>query len=81
MITNSKEALLFLVQKQQGNWNEAQTQVEPKLLEWLKDAGYIRHVSDKWQITSAGVKQSLFYREPTPEEREKGLLMYRLGIS
>ncbi|MBR6355216.1 MAG: hypothetical protein IKR92_00030 [Alphaproteobacteria bacterium] len=80
MITNCREALLFLVQKQQGQWNELQSQIEPKMLDWFKTMGYIRHGKDKWQITSAGVKQSLFYREPTPEEREQGLLMYQLGI-
>lgn len=80
MITNAKEALLLLVQKKQGQWNEAQSKIEPKLLEWFITMDYIRHVKDKWQITSDGVKQSLFYREPTAEERELGKLMYQLDI-
>ena len=80
MVTNAKEALLLLVQKQQGKWNEAQSQIEPKLLEWFTTMRYIRHVKDKWQITSEGVKQSLFYREPTAEERELGEQMHRLDI-
>lgn len=79
MITNAKEALLLLVQKQQGQWNEAQSQIEPKLLEWFITMRYIRHVNNKWQITSDGVRQSLFYREPTVDERELGNLMYELG--
>lgn len=70
MITNAKEALLLLVQKQQGQWNEAQSQIEPKLLAWFITMRYIRHVKDKWHITSEGIRQSLFYRELTPEERE-----------
>lgn len=80
MITNIKEALLLLVQKQQGKWNEVQQKIEPKLLEKFATLRYIRHVNDKWQITSEGVKQSLFYREPTAEEREEGLLMHQSGI-
>ena len=80
MIINRKEALLYLVQKQQGNLSEAQSQIEPELLEKFRILGYIRCGKDKWQITSDGVKQSLFYREPTPEEREQGLQMYKLGI-
>lgn len=80
MITNAKEALLLLVQKQQGGWSEIQQEIEPKLLEWFATLRYIRHVNDKWQITSEGVRQSLFYREPTPEEREQGKLMYWLSL-
>lgn len=80
MITNAKEALLLLVQKQQGQWNEAQSQIEPKLLAWFITMRYIRHVNDKWQITSEGIRQSLFYRELTPEERELGTLMYQLDV-
>ena len=80
MITNAKEALLLLVQKKQGQWNEAQSKIEPKLLEWFITMDYIRHVKDKWHITPEGVKQSLFYREPTAEERELGKLMYQLDI-
>ena len=80
MITNAKEALLLLVQKQQGKWDEAQSQIEPKLLEWFTTMRYIRHVNNKWQITSDGVRQSLFYREPTTAEREQGKLMYQSDI-
>ena len=80
MITNAKQALLLLVQKQQGQWSEAQSQIEPKLLEWFTTLRYIRHVNDKWQITSDGIRQSLFYREPTAEERELGTLMYQLDV-
>jgi len=80
MTTNSKEALLLLVQKQQGKWDEAQSQIKPELLEWFITLGYIRHIKDKWQITSEGVRQSLFYREPTAKEREQGKLMYQLDI-
>lgn len=80
MVINRKEALLYLVQKQQGNLSEAQSQIEPELLEKFRILGYIRCGKDKWQITSDGVKQSLFYREPTPEEREQGLQMHKLGI-
>lgn len=80
MITERKKALLHLVQKQQGSWNEAQSQIEPELLEKFKTLGYLRHVGDKWQITSEGVRQSLFYREPTSAEREEGLQMHKLGI-
>ena len=80
MITNAKEALLLLVQKQQGNWDELRQEVEPKMLEWFITLRYIRHVNDKWQITSEGVRQSLFYREPTAEEREQGKLMYWLSL-
>ena len=81
MITNAKEALLLLVQKQQGQWNEAQSQIEQKLLAWFITMRYIRHVNDKWQITSDGIRQSLFYREPTAEERELGTLMYQLDVN
>lgn len=81
MITKTKEALLYLVQKQQGNFAEAQSQIEPELLEKFRILGYIRHGNNKWQITSEGVKQSLFYREPTPQEVEQGKQMYALGIS
>lgn len=80
MITNTKDALLLLAQKQQGKWNEVQSQIEPKLLERFKTLRYIRHVKDKWQITSEGIKQSLFYREPTAEERKEGFLMHQSGI-
>jgi len=80
MITNSKEALLLLVQKQQGKWNEAQSLIEPKLLDWFTTMGYIRHGDDKWQITSAGVKQSLYHRELSPKEKELANLMYDLGL-
>lgn len=80
MITNSKEALLLLVQKQQGSWAEVQSQVKPSLLDWFITMGYIRHGNDKWQITSDGVRQSLYYRELTPEEKELANLMYNLGL-
>ena len=80
MITKTNEALLHLVQKQQGNWAEIQKEVEPSLLERFTTLRYIRHVKDKWQITSEGVRQSLFYREPTPEECEQGKLMHQLDI-
>lgn len=79
MITNTKEALLLLVQKQQGKWKNVQQEVASELLERFKTLGYIRHVNDKWQITSEGIKQSLFYREPTDEEREQGKLMHKLN--
>ena len=80
MITKTNDALLLLVQKQQGRWDEAQSQIEPELLERFKTLRYIRHVDDKWQITSEGIRQSLFYREPTAEERERGKLMHQLSI-
>ena len=80
MITNSKEALLFLVQKQQGNWAEAQSVIEPNLLEWLTSMDYIRHSDGKWQITSDGVRQSLYYRELPPEKKEIANLMYNIGL-
>ena len=80
MITNVKEALLFLVQKQHGSWDEIQSQVEPKLIEWFETMGYIYHCKDKWHITSAGIRQSLYYRDPTPEERELGCFLYDLDV-
>ena len=80
MITNSKEALLHLVQKQQGNWSEEQSLVKPSLLDWFITMGYIRCGDDKWQITSAGVRQSLYHRELTPTEKELANLMYNLGL-
>lgn len=80
MIVNAKEALLLLVQKQQGKWDEAQSQIEPKLLEWFATLRYISHVENKWHITSEGIRQSLFYREPTPEERKLGNLIYELDV-
>ena len=80
MITDRKKALLHLVQIQQGNWVDAQSQIEPELLQQFYNLGFIRHVDDKWQITSIGIKQSLFYRDPTPEEAEQGRQMHKLGI-
>lgn len=80
MITDRKKALLHLVQIQQGNWVDAQSLIDSELLQQFYNLGFIRHVDDKWQITSIGIKQSLFYREPTPEEREQGLQMHKLGI-
>ena len=80
MITDRKKALLLLVQMQQGNWTDAQSQIDFELLQQFYNLGFIRHVGDKWQITSIGVKQSLFYREPTPEERKQGLKMQKLGL-
>ena len=80
MISTMKEALLYLVEKQQGNLAEAQSYVESELLDKFRILGYIRCGQNKWQITSAGVRQSLFYREPTAEEREQGKLMHQLDI-
>ncbi|MBQ9271629.1 MAG: hypothetical protein IJ218_05135 [Alphaproteobacteria bacterium] len=80
MITDRKKALLHLVQIQQGNLSEAQSQIEPELLEKFRILGYIRCGKDKWQITSIGIKQSLFYRDPTPEEAEQGRQMYKLDL-
>jgi len=80
MITNSKEALLLLVQKQQGKWNEVQSLVKPSLLDWFITMGYIRRSDDKWQITSDGVRQSLYHRELMPKEKEIANLMYGLGL-
>lgn len=79
MTTDIKEALLLLVQKQQGNWAAVQQEIEPKLLEKFITLRYIRHVKDKWQITSEGIRQSLFYREPTEEECEQGKQMQKLN--
>ena len=75
MITNAKEALMFLVQKHQGNWDEVQSQVDPNLIEWFINLRYVCHVKDSWQITSEGIRKSLFYRDPTPEERALGNLL------
>ena len=80
MITDRKKALLHLVQIQQGNWVDAQSLIDSELLQQFYNLGFIRHVDDKWQITSIGIKQSLFYRDPTPEEAEQGRQMYKLGI-
>jgi hypothetical protein len=80
MITDRRKALLHLAHIQQGNWADAQERIDPKLLQQFYVLGFIRHEGDKWQITSIGIKQSLFYRDPTPEEREEGLLMHELNI-
>lgn len=80
MITDRRKALLHLVRIQQGSWADAQSQIDPELLEKFRILGFIRHEADKWQITSIGIKQSLFYREPTPEECEQGRQMYKLNI-
>jgi len=80
MITDRKKALLHLVKIQQGDWADAQSLIDAGLLQQFYNLGFIRHIDDKWQITSIGVKQSLFYRDPTPEEREQGLLLHKLGI-
>lgn len=80
MITDRRKALLHLVQIKQGDWADAQSMIDSELLQQFYNLGFIRHIDDKWQITSIGVKQSLFYRDPTPEEREEGLLMHKSGI-
>lgn len=80
MITNSKEALLYLVRKQQGKWDEEQALVKPSLLNWFITMGYIRQDDNKWQITSDGVRQSLYHRELTLTEKELANLMYNLGL-
>lgn len=80
MITDNKKALLYLVQMQQGSFNNVQSQIDSELLKRFEVLGFIRHVDDKWQITSIGIKQSLFYRDPTPEEKEQGRLMHKLGV-
>ncbi len=80
MITDRKKALLHLVQIQQGNWVDAQSLIDSELLQQFYNLGFIRHVDDKWQITSIGIKQSLFYRDPTPEEAEQGRQMYKLDL-
>ena len=80
MITDRRKALLHLVQIKQGDWADAQSVIDSELLQQFYNLGFIRHIDDKWQITSIGVKQSLFYRDPTPEEREEGLLMHKSGI-
>ncbi len=80
MITDRKKALLHLVQIQQGNWVDAQSLIDSELLQQFYNLGFIRHVDDKSQITSIGIKQSLFYRDPTPEEAEQGRQMYKLDL-
>ena len=69
MITDKEKALLRLVQLQQGNWCDIQAQIASHLLDKFYTLGFIRHEDDKWQITSIGVKQSLFYRDSTPEKK------------
>ena len=69
MITDKEKALLRLVQLQQGSWCDIQAQIDPQLLDKFYTLGFIRHEDDKWQITSIGVKQSLFYRLPESEKK------------
>ncbi|MBR3677112.1 MAG: hypothetical protein IKN71_08280 [Alphaproteobacteria bacterium] len=80
MITDRRKALLHMVQIQHGDMTDAQSLIAPELLEQFRVLGFIRIGDGKWQITSIGIKQSLFYRDPTPEEREEGHQMHDLGI-
>ncbi|MBQ7633297.1 MAG: hypothetical protein IJS88_04205 [Alphaproteobacteria bacterium] len=80
MITDRRKALLHLAHLQQGDWADAQAQIAPELLQQFYVLGFIRHEEDKWQITAIGIKQSLFYRDPTPEEAEQGRQMYKLDL-
>ena len=69
MITDREKALLRLARLQQGSWDDIQAQIDPQLLDKFYTLGFIRHEDDKWQITSIGIKQSLFYRDPEPEKK------------
>jgi hypothetical protein len=80
MITDRRKAVLHLAEIQHGDWSDIQSLIAPELLEKFRILGFIRHEGEKWQITSIGIKQSLFYREPTPEECEQGRQMYKLNI-
>lgn len=64
MKTKIKEALLYLVKEQHGKWADVQELIEPQFLEEFETLGYLRHVDNKWQITSKGIRQSLYYAEP-----------------
>ena len=54
-------ALLYLAKHKEGNWKEMLSQMGPDMLEKFEKSGYLRHVDDKWQITSAGIQRSLHF--------------------
>lgn len=52
-------ALLFLVRKELGNWQEAETEIGAEMLAQFETSGYLNHVADKWQISPKGKIQAL----------------------
>lgn len=65
MITDRKEALLLLKQKQQGKISDLIQAIAPNLVESFKSLGFIALAGGGWHITSAGIGQCKSYHTST----------------
>ncbi len=70
MITDRKEALLLLKQKQQGKISDLIQAIAPNLVESFKSLGFVVLGCGTWRITSAGVGQCEFYHALTGDKAE-----------
>lgn len=67
MITDRKEALLLLKQKQQGKISDLIQAIAPNLVESFKSLGFVVLDCGTWRITSAGIGQCKSYHASTTE--------------
>lgn len=89
MISDRKEAILFIANKQHGSKKELIGEIGEKFFNQFWRMGFIKKVITKdkleqvnftWQITKLGKEQEKFYREPTRLERLDGQRFYALGV-
>ena len=89
MISDRKEAILFIANKQHGGQIELIGEIGEKFFNQFCRMGFIKkgitkdkleQVNSTWQITKLGNEQEKFYREPTRLERLDGQRFYALGV-
>lgn len=79
-IKDIAEALTLVVSLKEGTISKLKELVCQKTLDKLVEWQWICLGKNDWRLTAAGLRQSRFYRKPSPEEAERGRLFHKLGI-
>lgn len=88
-LKDRKEAILYVAQKRNGTRDALIHKIGKDFYNQFCRMGFIKKgisVAEKkkaistWHITELGKKQTDFYREPNPEEKERGQVLFSLGI-
>ena len=71
-VLKTQKGILYLAEQTQGNWLEAEKVVGVSELNRFERLGYVRRTGIQWKITTSGLKQADFYREPAGEQKAEG---------
>lgn len=77
-IDDIAEALTLAVSLKNGTVSELKKLICEDVFDKLVNWKWIQARKDAWCITGKGLRQSEFYRKPTPEEAEQGNLYHKL---